>query len=163
MRVSNTLAFAAGHWRIERVLDDHRSGTQGRFAGRAALTEPDLTGAAIPGTAPVPGTAPAPGTALQYLETGELRFGTHAGPATRALRYQGLPGRHGRSCGSPTATSSIVLTCALATAQRSTSAAPTATRSPTWCSATTRWKSAGGCAGRTRTTDATATLTRWDH
>jgi hypothetical protein len=74
MRVSNTLAFAAGHWRIERVLDDHRSGTQGRFAGQAVLTEPDL-----------------PGESLQYLETGELRFGTHAGPATRALRYQGLP------------------------------------------------------------------------
>ncbi|MGI8451862.1 MAG: DUF6314 family protein [Streptosporangiaceae bacterium] len=86
MRVSDTLAFAAGHWRIERVLDDHRSGTQGRFAGRAALTEPCLPGAAIPGT------GPAPGTALQYLETGELRFGTHTGPATRALRYQGLPG-----------------------------------------------------------------------
>jgi hypothetical protein len=74
MRVSNTLAFAAGHWRIERVLDDHRSGTQGRFAGQAVLTEPDL-----------------PGESLRYLETGELRFGTHVGPATRALRYQGLP------------------------------------------------------------------------
>jgi len=74
MRVTNTLAFAAGHWRIERVLEDHRSGTQGRFAGRAVLTEPDL-----------------PGDSLQYLETGELRFGTHTGPATRALRYQGLP------------------------------------------------------------------------
>jgi hypothetical protein len=74
MRVSNTLAFTAGHWRIERVLDDHRSGTQGRFAGRAVLTGPGL-----------------PGEARQYLETGELRFGTHTGPATRALRYQGLP------------------------------------------------------------------------
>jgi hypothetical protein len=74
MRVTNTLAFAAGHWRIERVLEDHRSGTGGRFAGRAALTGPDL-----------------PGGPLQYLETGELRFGTHTGPATRALRYQGLP------------------------------------------------------------------------
>ena len=74
MRVSNTLAFAAGHWRIERVLDDHRSGTQGRFAGEAVLSGPDI-----------------PGDSLQYLETGELRFGPHAGPATRALRYQGLP------------------------------------------------------------------------
>ena len=74
MRVTNTLAFAAGHWRIERVLEDHRSGTGGRFAGRAALTGPDL-----------------PGGPLQYLETGELRFGTHTGPATRALRYQGRP------------------------------------------------------------------------
>src|ERR1700722_7644099 len=113
MRVTNTLAFAAGHWRIERVLEDHRSGTEGRFAGRAALTGPDL-----------------PGGPLEYLETGELHFGTHTGPATP----------------------STVLTCAAAAARRSTSAARTATRSPTWCSATTRWKSAGGCAGRTRTT-----------
>jgi hypothetical protein len=74
MRVTNTLAFAAGDWRIERVLEDHRSGTEGRFTGRAALTGPDL-----------------PGGPLEYLETGELHFGTHTGPATRALRYQGLP------------------------------------------------------------------------
>ncbi len=31
------------------------------------------------------------GPELCYLETGELRFGTHTGPATRALRYQGRP------------------------------------------------------------------------
>ena len=74
MRVTNTLAFATGHWRIERVLEDHRSGAEGRFAGRAALTGPDL-----------------PGGPLEYLETGELHFGTHTGPATRALRYQGQP------------------------------------------------------------------------
>jgi hypothetical protein len=74
MRVRDTLAFAAGHWRIERVLADHRSGTEGRFAGQAVLSDPDV-----------------PGAALRYLETGELRFGTHTGPATRALGYQGLP------------------------------------------------------------------------
>jgi hypothetical protein len=77
MRVSDTLAFAAGHWRIERVLADHRSGTQGRFTGEAVLSEP------------VPGEPDAPGAALRYLETGELRFGTHSGPATRTLDYQG--------------------------------------------------------------------------
>ncbi len=37
-----------------------------------------------------PGPAP-PWPALCYLETGELRFGTHSGPATRTLRYQGRP------------------------------------------------------------------------
>ena len=37
-----------------------------------------------------PGPSPAR-PALCYLETGELRFGTHTGPATRALRYQGRP------------------------------------------------------------------------
>ena len=79
MRVSDTLAFAAGHWRIERVLADHRSGTQGRFTGSATLSEP------------VPSQPDEPWPALCYLETGELHFGTHSGPATRTLRYQGRP------------------------------------------------------------------------
>jgi hypothetical protein len=73
MRVRDTLAFAAGHWRIERALADQRSGTEGRFTGQAVLSEPGL-----------------PGAELCYLETGDLRFGTHTGPATRSLRYQGL-------------------------------------------------------------------------
>jgi hypothetical protein len=105
MRVSDTLAFAAGPWRIERVLADHRSGTRGRFTGRATLSEP-APGSATPGTSqpsgePQPGEPggpglcdPAPhhpGPELCYLETGELRFGTHTGPATRTLRYQGRP------------------------------------------------------------------------
>ncbi len=79
MRVSDTLAFAAGHWRIERVLADHRSGTHGRFTGSATLSEPVLS------------QPDEPWPALCYLETGELRFGTHSGPATRTLRYQGRP------------------------------------------------------------------------
>ncbi len=74
MRVTDTLAFAAGRWHLERLLADHRSGLEGRFTGQALLTGPDL-----------------PGDPLSYLETGELRFGPHAGPATRSLRYQGLP------------------------------------------------------------------------
>ncbi|MGH3067518.1 MAG: DUF6314 family protein [Streptosporangiaceae bacterium] len=109
MRVSDTLAFAAGHWRIERVLADHRSGTQGRFTGSATLSEPALGEPALAGP-DEPGPArtwpalrwpalrwPAlrwPALrwpALCYLETGELRFGTHTGPATRTLRYQGRP------------------------------------------------------------------------
>jgi Family of unknown function (DUF6314) len=94
MRVSDTLAFAAGHWRIERVLADHRSGTPGRFTGSATLSEP-VPGEPGPGE-PGPGEADDPGPtlsgpALCYLETGELRFGTHTGPATRTLRYQGRP------------------------------------------------------------------------
>ena len=84
MRVSDTLAFTAGHWRIDRVLADHRSGTQGRFTGSATLSAP------APGSAGEPGPHD-PGPELCYLETGELRFGTHTGPATRTLRYQGRP------------------------------------------------------------------------
>ncbi len=104
MRVSDTLAFAVGHWRIERVLSDHRSGTQGRFTGSATLSEPGLLepgllepgllqpGPSEPALSQADDPAPTPSTpALRYLETGELRFGTHTGPATRALRYQGRP------------------------------------------------------------------------
>jgi hypothetical protein len=104
MRVRDTLAFAAGHWRIERVLADHRSGTQGRFTGSATLSEPPPGDPAFsdPGTGgpafsdPAPGDPGTggpddPGPALCYLESGELRFGTHSGPATRTLRYQGRP------------------------------------------------------------------------
>lgn len=96
MRVSDTLAFAAGHWRIERVLADHRSGTQGRFTGQAVLGEPDLPGAtATPRAATTPAAITAAtsgaGAVLSYLETGELRFGPHTGPATRSLCYQGPP------------------------------------------------------------------------
>jgi hypothetical protein len=104
MRVSDTLAFAAGHWRIERVLADHRSGTQGRFTGSATLSVP-APGELVPGepapsepalSEPALSEADDPGPtpsrpALRYLETGELRFGTHTGPATRTLCYQGRP------------------------------------------------------------------------
>lgn len=94
MRVSDTLAFAAGHWRIERVLADHCSGTQGRFTGSATLSEPAISepGPAEPALSEADDPGPTPsGPALCYLETGELRFGTHTGPATRTLRYQGRP------------------------------------------------------------------------
>jgi Family of unknown function (DUF6314) len=114
MRVSDTLAFTAGHWRIDRVLADHRSGTQGRFTGSATLSAPApgsatpreaQPGEAQPGEAQPGEVQPGepggpgphdrgphdPGPELCYLETGELRFGTHTGPATRALRYQGRP------------------------------------------------------------------------
>ena len=106
MRVTNTLAFAAGHWRIERVLADHRSGTQGRFAGSATLSEPAPAEPAL-SEPDDPGAAPS-GPALCYLETGELRFGTHTGPVTRTLRYQGGPMARW-TCGSPTATTSTSL------------------------------------------------------
>ncbi len=102
MRVPDTLAFAAGHWRIERVLADHRSGTGGRFTGQAVLREPGRPGPEPGRPGPEPGRpgpepgrrgpAGRPGPAGHiYTETGELRFGTHTGPATRSLRYQGLP------------------------------------------------------------------------
>jgi hypothetical protein len=92
MRVSDTLGFAAGHWHIERVLTDHRSGAEGRFTGQAVLAGATGDPGDPGGTGGTGGTGePDAEASLLYLETGELRFGTHTGPATRSLRYQGLP------------------------------------------------------------------------
>jgi Family of unknown function (DUF6314) len=74
MRVIDTLAFVRGCWQLDRVLTDHRAGIEGRFTGHALVV-------AAPGR---------PGE-WRYTEHGELRFAAHAGPASRRLRYQGLP------------------------------------------------------------------------
>jgi len=75
MRVTDTLAYVRGGWQIDRLLTDHRTGTQGRFTGHALV-------------APAPPEQPGE---WRYTEHGELRFAAHAGPASRQLRYQGLP------------------------------------------------------------------------
>ena len=100
MRVSDTLAFAVGYWRIERVLADHRSGTEGRFTGQAVLGEPDLPGARAAaghgaGAAAEARAANRDGAALRYLETGELRFGPHTGPGHPRPPLPGPAGWHG--------------------------------------------------------------------
>jgi hypothetical protein len=74
MPVLDTLAFLRGRWRLERWLDDHRSGVCGTFTGDAEFAATD---------------DPA---VLRYEERGELRFGGHAGPATRSLVCLGRPG-----------------------------------------------------------------------
>ena len=74
MPVADTLAFLRGRWRLERRLDDHRSGVCGTFTGDAVFAATD--DAAV----------------LRYAERGELRFGGHAGPATRSLVFLGRPG-----------------------------------------------------------------------
>lgn len=75
MRVTDTLAYVRGGWQIDRLLTDHRTGTQGRFTGHALV-------------APAPPEQPGE---WRYSEHGELRFAAHTGPASRQLRYQGLP------------------------------------------------------------------------
>jgi len=74
MPVPDTLAFLRGRWRLERRLDDHRSGVCGTFTGDAEFAATD---------------DPA---VLRYEERGELRFGGHAGPAARSLVCLGRPG-----------------------------------------------------------------------
>ncbi len=73
MPVPDTLAFLRGRWRLERRLDDHRSGVRGTFTGDAEFAATD---------------DPA---VLRYEERGELRFGGHAGPARRTLLLRELP------------------------------------------------------------------------
>lgn len=71
--VPDTLAFLRGRWRLERRLDDHRSGTCGWFTGDAEFA------------------ATADPAVLRYTEQGELRFGGHTGPAGRTLICAGRP------------------------------------------------------------------------
>lgn len=71
MRVTDTLAFLAGTWRLSRSLSDHRAGVGGTFTGTARFG--------------------AVGDGLSYLEEGEFRFGGHRGPATRRLLWRELP------------------------------------------------------------------------
>jgi hypothetical protein len=73
MAVPDTLAFLRGRWRLERRLDDHRSGVCGTFTGEAEFAATD---------------DPA---VLRYEENGELRFGGHTGPARRVLLLRELP------------------------------------------------------------------------
>ena len=71
--VPDTLAFLRGRWRLERRLDDRRSGVCGTFTGDAEFAATD---------------DPA---VLRYGEHGELCFGGHTGPARRALLLRALP------------------------------------------------------------------------
>ena len=89
MRVTDTLDFLRGHWQIERVLADHRTGTRGHFTGTAAIlpvTTPDGPPASSDGP-----PASTEGRWASYAEQGELRFGSHIGPAQRILGFQGRP------------------------------------------------------------------------
>lgn len=71
----DTFSFLLGTWCLERSIEDHLSGTRGAFRGRAALVEvaPDQEFL-------VDGRA-------SYDERGELRWGSHVGPASRRLGY----------------------------------------------------------------------------
>lgn len=67
-----------GTWAVARSIEDHRTSTRGAFVGTATVSPLDADGE--PG---VVGRA-------RYVEDGELRFGGHTGPATRALRFEEL-------------------------------------------------------------------------
>jgi Family of unknown function (DUF6314) len=69
MEIVDTFSFLLGQWTLERLLTDHRSGTDGRFEGSVAIT----------------GMPSGPGSRAHYDEAGTLCFGGHEGPASRSL------------------------------------------------------------------------------
>jgi hypothetical protein len=69
---AGTARFLLGEWSVAREISDHRSGRSGSFRGIARF-RPDPGGRA--------------GLVLSYREHGELSFGRHRGPASRALCY----------------------------------------------------------------------------
>jgi Family of unknown function (DUF6314) len=73
MEIDDTFSFLLGRWTLERVLTDHRSGTDGRFGGTAVIAQ-----AQSGQKGPLDPRA-------RYDEDGTLRFGRHTGPASRHL------------------------------------------------------------------------------
>jgi len=67
----STIEFLRGDWDVERRICDRRLGQVGTFRGTAAFRP----------------TADC--RVLEYTEDGELRFGSHSGPARRRLIYRG--------------------------------------------------------------------------
>ena len=66
-----TIEFLRGDWDVERLIRDRRAGQDGAFRGTARFR------------------ASADRCGLDYTEDGELRFGSHRGPARRRLIYRG--------------------------------------------------------------------------
>jgi hypothetical protein len=68
---ARTIEFLRGDWDVERLIRDRRAGQDGAFHGTARFR------------------ATADTQVLEYTEDGELRFGSHHGPARRQLIYRG--------------------------------------------------------------------------
>jgi hypothetical protein len=66
-----TIDFLRGDWDVERLIRDRRAGQDGAFRGTARFRPT------------------ADSHVLEYTEDGELRFGSHHGPAQRRLIYRG--------------------------------------------------------------------------
>jgi len=73
MDIVDTLSFLVGRWTLERLIIDHRSGTDGRFDGDAVIVEV------------LPGLHRPFIRRARYDESGTLHFGRHVGAATRRL------------------------------------------------------------------------------
>jgi hypothetical protein len=89
--VPDALDFLRGDWRIERGLVDYAEGGTGTFDGTARFEAPRFEAAHVEAAHVEPLDAAPDDPVLIYHETGELRFGSHRGPASRSLIYRGRP------------------------------------------------------------------------
>ncbi|HTZ94033.1 MAG TPA: DUF6314 family protein [Streptosporangiaceae bacterium] len=78
-----TIEFLRGDWDVERRITDRRAGQDGVFSGTARF-RPAAGSPAAPDSQVSAGAQ-----LLDYTEDGELRFGSHRGPARRSLIYAG--------------------------------------------------------------------------
>jgi hypothetical protein len=78
-----TIEFLRGDWNVERRITDRRTGQDGVFSGVARFRP----AAGLQGAAGLQVTTGA--EVLEYTEDGELRLGSHRGPARRSLLYCG--------------------------------------------------------------------------
>ncbi len=77
--VGRTIGYLHGEWDVQRRISDRRSGQEGVFRGTARF-RPAVVGQVLAG-----------GQVLEYAEDGELRFGSHHGPARRRLIFCDRP------------------------------------------------------------------------
>lgn len=77
----DTLSFLLGTWTVDRVIEDHRQGSSGRFSGKSELyvVEPVQSHQAT--------------VVAAYEEYGELKFGEHIVDARRRLEFHRVDGR----------------------------------------------------------------------
>jgi hypothetical protein len=71
----STADYLSGDWNVVRRISDYRTGQVGSFRGTATFS---------------PCAAPESGRLLAYSESGELRLGSHRGPASRSLLVRDL-------------------------------------------------------------------------
>jgi hypothetical protein len=81
---AGTVGYLAGDWDVVREIADHRTGQAGSFRGQASFRPAAAGHASAAGQ-----QGSLDGRVLDFTEHGELRLGSHRGPASRSLRYYG--------------------------------------------------------------------------
>jgi Family of unknown function (DUF6314) len=89
----STSTFLSGDWNVVRRISDHRTGHVGSFRGEASFrpcAEPSPSAAGVRHEVDPDGDLGHTGRVLAYCERGELRLGSHRGPASRSLLVRDL-------------------------------------------------------------------------